>query len=145
MVRARITIDRPVDEVFGFYADFANLPSFVGDVVAVEQVGPSVMRWIIDGPLGFPVHMFVKLTEFKRGKLIRYQSCNRRGLNAKWRLEFRSRGPCVTEVEEQLSIPLGVVGRLGLALAGKFPGAEVRANLLRLKGLLEQGDPSSVE
>jgi uncharacterized membrane protein len=126
-----------VDEVFAFYADFANLPSFIGDVVAVEKVGPTVTRWTIEGPLGFRVHMFVNMTDVRPGRLLCFQSCNGRGLNAKWRVKFRSRGASLTKVDEQLSLPLGIIGRLGLALAGKFPRREVRANLLRLKQLLE--------
>ena len=39
-IEASVGIDCPVEDVFRFYRDFANLPSFLGDVMAVEQIGP---------------------------------------------------------------------------------------------------------
>lgn len=37
------------------------------------------------------------------------------------------------------AIPRGVIGRSMLAVTGKFPDQEVRANVNRLKKLLESG------
>ena len=44
-----------------------------------------------------------------------------------------------TEVREVMRAPLGRIGRLALALIGKFPREEVTANLHRLKQILETG------
>src|SRR5580658_2405456 len=52
-IEARVTIQRPVEKVFGFYRDFENLPSFLGDVMAIEQSGPATSRWTIQGPWVF--------------------------------------------------------------------------------------------
>jgi hypothetical protein len=43
-------------------------------------------------------------------------------------------------VREQLVVPLGAIGRIMLAVIGKFPDREVPANLTRLKQLLEATD-----
>ena len=40
-IEASVTIQRAVGEVFRFYRDFKNLPSFLGDVMAIEQIGPA--------------------------------------------------------------------------------------------------------
>jgi hypothetical protein len=40
-IEGRVTIQRPVEKVFGFYRDFKNLPSFLGDVMAIEQSGQT--------------------------------------------------------------------------------------------------------
>ncbi len=52
-IEASVTIRRGVEEVFRFYRDFKNLPSFMGDVMAVEQIGPATSRWTIQGPCAF--------------------------------------------------------------------------------------------
>ena len=52
MIEASVGIDCPVEEVFKYYRNFENLPSFLGDVMAVEQIGPATSRWTIQGPLG---------------------------------------------------------------------------------------------
>ena len=52
-IEASVTIQRPVEKVFEFYRDFKNLPSFLGDVMAIEQIDPATSRWTIQGPLAF--------------------------------------------------------------------------------------------
>lgn len=59
-IEASVTIRRGVEEVFRFYGDFKNLPSFLGDVMAVEQIGPATSRWTIQGPLGIRVNWTLK-------------------------------------------------------------------------------------
>ena len=46
-IEASVTIQRAVGEVFSFYRDFKNLPSFLGDVMAIEQISPATSRWTI--------------------------------------------------------------------------------------------------
>src|SRR5262245_59833346 len=65
-IEASVTIQRAVGEVFRFYRDFKNLPSFLGDVMAVEQIGPATSRWTIQGPLGIRATWTIKVTEEHR-------------------------------------------------------------------------------
>jgi uncharacterized membrane protein len=51
-VDASITIRRSVGEVFSFYRNFENLPRFLGDVMAIEQISSKRSCWTIQGPLG---------------------------------------------------------------------------------------------
>ncbi len=55
-IEARVTIHCPVERVFAYYRDFRNLPSFLGDMMAVEPIGPATFRWTIQGPLGIRAH-----------------------------------------------------------------------------------------
>ncbi len=43
-IEAHVNIHSPAEEVFEFYRDFRNLPAFLGDVMAIEQVGPATSR-----------------------------------------------------------------------------------------------------
>ncbi|HTF63186.1 MAG TPA: SRPBCC family protein [Edaphobacter sp.] len=62
-IEVTVTIRRPVEQVFGFYRDFKNLPTFLGDVMAIEPIGPTTSRWTIKGPFGIQAHWTIKVTE----------------------------------------------------------------------------------
>jgi len=64
----------PVGDVFSFYRDFRNLPAFLGDVMAIEPVGPVTSRWTVQGPLGIRVRRTVKITEERKNELIRFET-----------------------------------------------------------------------
>jgi uncharacterized membrane protein len=139
-IEASVTIRRPVGEVFGFYRDFKNLPSFLGDVMAVEQTGPGTSRWTIQGPLGLRANWTIRVTEERTNKLIRYETAPLAGLRTYWEIHFApGSGAGETEVREVMKAPLGRLGRAALALIGKFPAEEASANLRRLKEVMETG------
>jgi uncharacterized membrane protein len=139
-IEASVTIRRPVEEVFTFYRDFNNLPSFLGDVMATEQIGPAAYRWTIQGPLGIRAGWTIKVSEERTNALIRYQTVAPLGLRTYWEIHFASGSEAgQTEVREVMKAPLGRLGRAAFALIGKFPAEEVSANLHRLKEIMETG------
>jgi len=139
-IEASVTIQRPIDEVFSFYRDFRNLPSFLGDVMAIEQIGPATSRWTIQGPLGIRANWTIKVTEERTNELIRYETATSPGLKTYWEMHFAPGTRAgETEVRELMKVPLGRLGRAALALIGKFPAEEVSSNLHRLKEIMETG------
>lgn len=142
-VTGEVVIRRPVHVVYGFYRNFTNVPRFLGDVVAVEQVTDTTYRWIVTGPLGTRVPMRITITEQRVDQLIRYETGGPTPLRGRWELTFTvDTASGGTRVREQLVVPLGAIGRAVLALIGKFPDREVAANLTRLTELLETGEGS---
>jgi len=139
-IEARVTIKRAVEEVFRFYRDFNNLPRFLGDVVAVEQIDPTTSRWTIQGPLGIRTTWTIRVTDQCANKLIRYQTVASPKLRTYWEIRFApGTVDGETEVHETMKVPLGRLGHAVLALIGKSPAAEVSSNLHRLKEILETG------
>lgn len=139
-VQGSVRIGRPVAEVFAFYRDFTNLPLFLGDVMAVEPLGPTTSRWTIQGPFGLQEHWVATVTADRANELISYETDASPATRAHWDIHFAAtETPNETEVREVMRIPFGVVGRAALRSIGKPPGAEVEANLNRLKQLLETG------
>jgi uncharacterized membrane protein len=139
-IEARVTIRRPIEEVFAFYRDFKNLPRFLGDVMAVEQKDPLTTRWTIQGPLGIQAKPTVKVTSERVNESLYYEMGTLPGLKGYWEVYF-SPGSRTdeTEVRVVLKARLGRLGYAALALLGKFPAQEVSSNLQRLKELLETG------
>ncbi len=139
-IEASVTIQRAVEDVFSFYRNFRNLPTFLGDVIAIEPIGPVTSRWTIQGPLGIRVNWTIKVTDERANELIRYETVTSPGLRTYWEIHFAA-GPGAgeTEVRELMKVPLGRLGRAALALVGKFPAEEVSSNLHRLKEVMETG------
>jgi uncharacterized membrane protein len=138
-IEGSVTIKRGIAEVFSFYRDFSNLPKFLRDVMAVEQIGPAIYRWTIQGPLGIRVNWRIRVTQERTNELIRYETVGSPGLRTYWEIYFAPSADGETEVREVMKEPLGRLGRAALALIGKFPAQEVRSNLHRLKELVETG------
>ena len=137
---ASATIQRAVGEVFRFYRDFKNLPSFLGDVMAIEQIDPATSRWTIQGPLGIRAKWTIRVTEERMNELIRYETVGLPGLRTYWEIHFAPGSqPGATEVREVMKARLGRWGRAALALIGKFPAEEGPSNLRRLKEVMETG------
>jgi uncharacterized membrane protein len=140
-IEVSVTIQRAIEEVFGFYRDFKNLPSFLGDVMAVDQMGPATFRWTIQGPLRVRANWTIRVTEERTNELIRYETITGiAGLRTCWEIHFSGGTDAgETEVREVMKAPLGRLGRAALALIGKSPAKEVRSNLNRLKEIMETG------
>ena len=139
-IEARETIRCPVEAVFQFYRDFKNLPTFLGDVMAVEPIGPALSRWTIQLPLGIRLHWTVKVTEERTNELIRYETVGAIARRTHWEVRFiPGRAAGETVIRETMEAPLGRLGCAALALIGKPPAKEVSANLHRLKQVLETG------
>jgi uncharacterized membrane protein len=138
--QASVTIQRPVEWVFGFYRDFRNLPSILGDVMKIEQIGLGLTRWTIQGFLGIRAHWTIRVTEEYPNELIRYETISSPQMTTRWDIYF-ARGSELdeTNVREVMRTPLGRVGRVALAVIGKFPAEEMSSNLHRLKQILETG------
>src|SRR4051812_20538407 len=85
IVEATVTIQRHVDEVFAFYRDFRNLPSFLGDVMRVEPIDSTTSRWTVEGPMGIRVHWTATVTEERLNALIRYEVA---GAGTSWAIHF---------------------------------------------------------
>jgi len=139
-IESRVTVHRPLHTVFAFYRDFRNLPSFLGDVMAVEQIDGATSRWTIQGPFGVRAKWLIRVTEERSNELIRYETIAPPGLKTYWEVHFAHGAESgETVVREVMKAPLGKLGRAALAVIGKNPAQEVSSNLHRLKELLETG------
>ena len=140
MVEGTVTIKRPVEEVFKFYRNFKNLPSFLGDVIAIKETGPGTYRWTIQGPLRIQADWTIRVTKERINELMCYETESPPALKTFWEIHFASGSkPGETEVHEVMKTPLGRFGSAALALIGKSPAREVLSNLRRSKEVMETG------
>ena len=142
-VSRAVSINKPPEEVYAFFRDFNNLPSFMTDIARIDVIDDKRSHWVVKAPAGRTVEWDSTVTEEDVGERFAYQSEEGGDINNKGVLEFRpgagGKGTAlhVTLVFEP---PFGVAGRAIAALFMKDPAIQLRENLVRLKMLLETGE-----
>ena len=137
-----VTINRPREELYAYWRDFANLPRFMENVRDVAVDGDTA-RWTIAGPAGGEVNVETRIAEEREGEFIAWQSTEGSDIETQGKITFRDaaagRG---TEVEVIVAYvpPAGEIGRLIARLFRREPGIQGRHELKRFKMLMETGE-----
>jgi len=134
----RILIERPIADVFGFVADFRNVPKWNYFVESVEQE--------TKGPIGLGTRYHqirkhdeqrFKVTEYEPFRLVTVQTepGSVPAFTMRFRLEPKAQGTLVHDAWELDTVEHRIVARL----LGRKIAREAAANLAKLKELLETG------
>jgi uncharacterized membrane protein len=137
-----VTIDRPRAEVYDYWRDFSNLPTFMENVRSVVTEG-GLTRWTIRGPGGRDVALETRLVNERPGEQIAWRSTENSQIDTEGKVLFRdARGGRGTEVEAIVAYvpPAGEIGRLIAKLFQAAPAIQGRRELKRLKMMLETGE-----
>lgn len=144
-LKESVTIAAPPDEVYGFWTDYDNLPSFIRHLVGVERLGEGRTRWTMRGPAGLPLQWDAEIINEIPSELIAWKSLPGADVVSAGSVTFKPsrRGGTVVTVNMQYDAPAGRVGRAIGWLAGYVPSSELREDLRRLKQMIEAGELSS--
>lgn len=141
-VRA-VMINRPRQELYAFWRDFKNLPTFMENVKSVEVMEGGRSSWLVAGPAGSEVELISEITEDRPGEYIAWRSLEESDIDHEGWIEFRDnafgRG---TEVRVFISYdpPAGTVGKLVAKVMQREPRVQARRELRRFKQLMETGE-----
>jgi uncharacterized membrane protein len=142
LVRSSIAIGRPVDEVYGFWRDFENLPRFMKHLESVRDLGDGRSRWRATGPGGMRAEWEAELVEERAPELLEWESLPDSDVYNAGIVRFRAgRTPdeTIVTVELRYAPPGGTIGKALLRLLRREPGQQLRDDLRRLKQVLETG------
>jgi uncharacterized membrane protein len=140
-----VTINRPREEVFGFWRDLSNIAQFMEHVQSVRAIdGDDSKRshWIAKGPAGKCLEWDAAIIKEKENELIAWRSLEGSEVANAGSVHFKdAAGERGTEVHVELlySPPGGPVGALVAKLFGEDPANQIRSDLKRLKSRLEAG------
>jgi uncharacterized membrane protein len=141
-VKAAITVRKPREEVYRFWRDLENLPTFMDHVESVEGNGNGRSHWKVKAPAGATVEWDAELVEDRPGEALVWRSVEGSGVQNSGAVRFldapRNQG---TEVHVELDYG-APGGRLGEALAklfGEQPTQQAKDDLRRFKQVLETG------
>lgn len=141
-LRAAITVQRSPEEVYRFWRDLENLPSFMYHLESVTTGPEDRSHWIAKAPVGQPIRWDAQITEDVPNKRIAWQSLPGSGIQNGGCVDFApdSSGKG-TEVRVSIGyhLPGGAIAKAGATLLGESPDQQVNDDLRRFKQILETG------
>jgi len=143
IVSRTVTINRPRQELYAYWRNFAQLPRFMQNIISVEDTGGGRSRWTVAGPGGAEYRFESEITEDTPGQAIAWRSLPGGDVDNRGRIAFRDapagRG---TEVQAEIAWipPYGEAGRMIAKLFQREPRIQARRDLRRFKQLMETGE-----
>ncbi len=142
-VKEAITINRPRNEVYGFWHNFENLPRFMAHLESVQVLDERRSRWKAKAPAGTSVEWEAETIEDRPNELIAWRSLPDAAVPNSGSVQFRDApGQRGTEilVELRYQPPGGKIGALLAKLFGEEPEQQVKGDLRRFKQVMEIGE-----
>jgi uncharacterized membrane protein len=138
-----VTINKSPDEVYAFWRNFENLPSFMQHLESVHSYGDHASHWVARAPAGRRVEWDAEITDDIPGSLIAWRSLEGSDLDSSGCVRFEratgGRGTVVA-VELRYQPPAGALGAAVAKLFGVDPGQQIAQDLRALKQILEVGE-----
>lgn len=140
-VRKAITVARPIDVVFDLWSRLDNFPTFMNHVREIDvEIGGNRTRWTVDGPAGTKLEFEAETIEFIPDRAIGWRTLPDQTIEHEGRVQFDEiPGGTRVSVEMTYRPPGGVVGHAVAHLLGWDPKTRMDDDLVRMKGLLEEG------
>ncbi len=141
-IATAVTINRPVAEVYAYFRDFANLPSFMENVISIEVTDDKTSHWTVKAPAGATVSWDARITQEEPDRLIAWTSEPGADVPNSGRVTFRDAGPRGTVVTATIAYdpPGGVIGKVIAKMFQREPAIQARRDLARFKQLMEAGE-----
>jgi uncharacterized membrane protein len=142
-VRKTVIIDRSPEEVYRFWRDLGNLPSFMKHLESVQVTGENRSHWIAKGPVGKAVEWDAEIVADEPNSQIAWRSLEGADVDHSGSVRFErapgGRGTLV-RVELRYSPPGGGIGATAAKLFRAEPGQQIEQDLRALKQVMETGE-----
>ncbi|AMK17371.1 MULTISPECIES: SRPBCC family protein [Sphingobium] len=143
LVGCTVTINRPRAELFAYWRDLTQLPTFMENVEQVERLDDKRSRWVVKAPAGKTVEWISAITEERDGEVIAWASEDGADVPNSGRVDFRDaqgdRGTIVTATI-LYDPPAGIIGKVIAKMFQREPAIQARRDLRRFKQLMETGE-----
>ncbi len=140
---ATTTIRKPAPEVYAFWRDLENLPTFMAHLKEVRATGDRTSHWSAGAPFGKNVEWDAEIFDEVPAEKIAWQSTGKADVPNAGTVRFMPAPDGVsTEVHVVLvyDIPGGAVGKAVAKYFGEEPHQQLDDDLRRLKQVLETGE-----
>ena len=148
LVGRTVSINRPRQELYAFWRDFANLPRFMENIEAVSVLDERRSHWAVTAPGDRRVEWDSVVTEDEPNTIIAWTSAEGADVRNSGRIEFRDstngRGTVVTATIIY-DPPGGAIGKALAKLFQREPAIQARRDLRRFKQLMETGEISTAQ
>jgi uncharacterized membrane protein len=142
-VQKSITVNRPQEDVYRFWHDFANLPRFMGHLESVQVMGAGRSHWKAKGPVGTTVEWDAEVVTDRPNEMISWRSIEGSQIMNSGTVRFTpAPGDRGTEIRVELryKAPGGSLGSLLAKLLGEEPAVQIGDDLRAFKQIMEVGE-----
>ena len=147
-VEKTVTINKPADELYRFWHDFENLPTFMKHLKSVKVHNEKHSHWIANAPLGNSVEWDADILEDRENEFISWASVEGADVDNSGFVRFKKApGDRGTEVKVVLeyNLPGGALAATVAKLFGEEPEQQIGDELRRFKMLMEAGEIATTE
>lgn len=142
-VEEAVTINRSPEELYRFWRQLENLPQFMEHLESVAVVDGNRSHWVAKAPLGQTVEWDAEIHNERENELIAWRSLEGSQVETAGSVHFTpAPGDRGTEVRVNLKYnpPAGPIGIALAKILGAAPDQQIRADLRRLKQIMETGE-----
>jgi uncharacterized membrane protein len=143
IVKKSIIINKTPEELYQFWHNFENLPTFMKHLESVRVTGEGRSHWVAKAPAGESVEWDAEVTEDRPNELIAWRSLEGADVDNSGSVRFEgapgNRGTIV-KVDIEYNPPGGVIGKTVAKLFGEEPGQQVYDDLHCFKQVMEVGE-----
>jgi uncharacterized membrane protein len=146
IVGRTVTINRPREEVYAFWRDFANLATVMENIERIDVLDDRRSHWVVKAPGGRTVEWDAIVTDDKPGRLIAWRSAEEADVDNRGQVEFLDAAPgrgTMVRATIAYDPPGGIVGEWIAKFLQREPNLQARRDLRRLKQFLETGEITS--
>jgi len=147
-VEKTVTINKSPEELYRFWHNFENLPTFMKHLKFVKVIDSKRSHWIANAPLGASVEWDAEIVNDQENKLIAWASVEGADVDNSGFVRFSpATGGRGTEVKVVIEYnpPGGTIGAAIAKLFGEEPEQQAGDDLHRFKQLMETGEISTTE
>lgn len=142
-VSTSVTVNKPRAQVYAFWRQLENLPSFMSHLESVKSSSKTRSHWKAKAPLGLSVEWDAEVTDERTDELLAWRSLEGADVRNEGRVRFvPAAGGRGTEVHVELAYqpPGGRVAATFAKLFGEEPSQQVKSDLRRFKQVMETGE-----
>ncbi len=143
-----VTINKPAAELYAYWHDFANLPTFMKHVQSVTVMDMRRSHWVAKAPMGQSIEWDADLIDDRPNELIAWVSIEGADVDNSGFVRFKpAPGDRGTEVKVvvEYNPPGGILGSALAKLFGEEPEQQIGDELNRFKQLMEAGEIATTE
>lgn len=147
-VEKTVTINKPADELYRYWHNFENLPTFMKHLKSVKVYNEKRSHWIANAPLGNNVEWDADILEDRENEFISWASVEGADVENSGFVRFqKAPGDRGTEVKVVLeyNLPGGSLTAAIAKLFGEEPEQQIGDELRRFKMLMEAGEIATTE
>ncbi len=140
---ATTTVRKPGTEVYAFWRDLENLPTFMAHLEKVRATGDRTSHWVAGAPFGKHVEWDAEIIDEAPGEKIAWLSTGKADVPNAGTVRFvPAPDGLSTEVHVVLTydIPGGALGKAVAKYFGEEPHQQLDDDLRRFKQVLETGE-----